>query len=504
MSDSQTMALSDPTTAALAMAQGPAAFWIGAGEKHALEVFHATATKVASYRDFLEEHGLDHTTVQDIETFRELVPLSDRKSHFTGNSMDRLLAGDVTDAHMFFMSGGSTGDSLVGATDRATMEGYPFAFSTLFQAQWGVFDPGRRVMLVNALSLGSWVAGMMTSSIFASISAQHDNVAYTLPGADAPRILDLLDTVGTHFDMSVIVSYPTFIAELVREGRRRGMDLPALGIKFVVVGERLSLELRDEIVSAISSPPDPYTILNQYAASDMGTPGVETPIATLITRLAREHPALCKDVFGRDTPRQLLQNNPLGTYVEIVDGHIIGTYGGLMPVVRYSPKDTGSFLGFDEMIELLAGYGIDAASMLAADGWNGPVIRWPFLVLGSRADDAVSIYGAKISPQSIEDLFVADARVSGFALSTVDEGEFSTLRLHIELAEGASLDDRQRLELCENHRRAVLERLLDVNFDYRDAWNMREEAMVPRVELHEHARGPFKPRENSLKPHARG
>jgi hypothetical protein len=231
----------------------------------------------------------------------------------------------------------------------------------------------------------------------------------------------------------------------------------------------------------------------------MGTPGLETPVATMITRLACEDVGLCRDIFGADTPYTLLQNNPLGTLVEVVDEQVIGTYGGLMPVVRYSPKDTGRFFAFDEMISILRDHGVDIVESLAEDGWHKPLIRWPFLMLGPRTDHAVSIYGAKISPASVQNIFDGDERVNRFLLKADGAGEYSTLRLHIELPQGTSLPEEERQALGRDYANRVTEHLRMVNFDYKDAWEIHADAMEPKVEVHAFACGPFEPQKGASK-----
>ena len=118
-------------------------------------------------------------------------------------------------------------------------------------------------------------------------------------------------------------------------------------MKVVVSGERLDAKLRQEILTTISDPIDHHAIMDQYGASEMGNPGFETPLASTIIRLASENTALCRDIFGVDEPHTLLQNNPLGAFIEIVDGRIVGTAGNFMPVIRYTPKDLGRFIGFE-------------------------------------------------------------------------------------------------------------------------------------------------------------
>ena len=64
------------------------------------------------------------------------------------------------------MSGGTTGDSMIGAASRDTLRAYPPSLAAIFHLMWGVCDPDKRVLFVNAMSLGAWIGGTYSSSIY--------------------------------------------------------------------------------------------------------------------------------------------------------------------------------------------------------------------------------------------------------------------------------------------------------------------------------------------------
>jgi hypothetical protein len=111
----------------------------------------------------------------------------------------------------------------------------------------------------------------------------------------------------------------------------------------------------------------------------------------------------------------------------------VGTAGNIMPVIRYTPKDFGRLMRYEDMLRLIAGHGIDITQSLAQDGWTKALFQWPFLAVLGRADYAISIYGAKISPQSIQDVFATDARVRRFRLATDEDGSYTVMTVDIEL-----------------------------------------------------------------------
>jgi phenylacetate-coenzyme A ligase PaaK-like adenylate-forming protein len=175
-----------------------------------------------------------------------------------------------------------------------------------------------------------------------------------------------------------------------------------------------------------------------------------------------------------------------------------------MPVIRYAPKDMGRIIGFEGMKQIIADHGVDLTKELADDGWTKPLFQWPFLVVLGRADYAVSIYGAKVSPQSIQGVFAADHRVRRFRLSLDDEGTYDVLRIDLELPEGTALSYDEERRMKERYSQTVLATLLDTNFDYADAYSIHADALVPRIHVHAEGTGPFTMQAGSFKPKSLG
>ncbi|HET6352437.1 MAG TPA: hypothetical protein VFG89_09985 [Coriobacteriia bacterium] len=493
--------LGNPALAAKFMTGMGPDYWVKKGQEKALASFKNAAANVPAYRQFLAEHEFDASRVRTIADF-STVPISDRPSYIAGRSFDQLIAGKVTDAHLFYMSGGTTGDSMIGAGSRENINAYPPSLAGVLNYQWGLCEPDNKVLIVNAMSLGAWIAGTYASAIFQKFSERWRNVSFTAPGADVDRILDLVEALGPYFDTLVLVSYPTLIKETLHAGKARGIDWKSLGVKLIVSGEKLDLALRYELLSAITDPIDHHAIMDQYGTSEMGNPGADTPLSCTLLRLAADNKALCRDIFGEDEPLTLMQSNPLGTYVETVDGRLIGTGGNVVPVIRYAPKDSGTLMGYREMLALVEGHGVDIRTELSADGWTKANFQWPFLIIVGRADYAVSIYGAKISPQTLQDVFAADPRVRRFRLRTDETGEYATLIVDLEMPHGLELSEPELETMREYYRDVVHARLVEINFDYADAYSIRPDALTPRIMLHDQDTGPFHAAKSWFKPKA--
>jgi phenylacetate-coenzyme A ligase PaaK-like adenylate-forming protein len=237
-----------------------------------------------------------------------------------------------------------------------------------------------------------------------------------------------------------------------------------------------------------------------YGGTEIGNPGTETALTHTLTRLIEEDPSIATDLFGAEQPFTIMQHNPAGSYVEIADSQLVVTSAGMMPAIRHESKDLGTLIPYDTLVSVLQGHGIDIVASAREDGWAKPLFKWPLLALLGRADYAVAIYGAMVSPVSVQEVFAADQRVRRFTLRRDTEGAYTTLWVEIELQRDVTLSEHDRALMADVYSAVILERLLSQNFDFRDAYSIHAEAMVPRVVVHGHGEGYFSEPRGDFKP----
>ncbi len=500
MSVLQDLLMRNPNVAGRFMTSMPAGFWVKKGEGKALQVFHDAAKNVRAYREFLDGHGIDPSKIRTLEDFKT-VPHTTKASYFSANKLEDLVAGSVTNTHLYYMSGGTTGDrSTLAAAGRDSVRAYPTALAAVMHLQWDICNPKNKVLFVNAVSLGAWMGGTFASRVFTEVSDRFSNISYFGPGADVERIIDVVEAVGRFYDTVLILSYPTLMKEVLHAGLSRGIDWHALNVKAALSGEPLDPVLRRELLRAISPTADRQAIMDTYGGTEIGNPGTETALTRTLTRLIEDDPSIAEDLFGVAQPYAILQHNPAGTYVEIQDSQLVVTYGSMMPAVRYESRDTGALVPFDRTMAVLADRGIDVVAAVREDGWTKPLFKWPLLGLLGRADYAVSIYGAKVTPLSVQEVFATDQRVRRFTLRRDTEGAYTTLWVEIELQRHVDISEHDRALMADVYSTVILERLLSQNFDYRDAHSIHAEAMKPRVIVHECGEGYFSKPRGDFKP----
>ena len=84
------------------------------GQRKAMGLFREASTKVAAYRRFLEEHGVDPAAVRSFADFQAL-PMLDKSNYLVPNReqlQDLLVGGRITDYYAIGRSSGYSGEPL--------------------------------------------------------------------------------------------------------------------------------------------------------------------------------------------------------------------------------------------------------------------------------------------------------------------------------------------------------------------------------------------------------
>jgi len=218
-----------------------------------------------------------------------------------------------------------------------------------------------------------------------------------------------------------------------------------------------------------------------------------TPLAVAIRRPARENPVIRERLFGQDSRLPMLfQYNPLMHHVEVNEHQELLftiTRGALLsPRVRYNVHDQGGVARFDQMTQLLTSLGVDVRK-LQGDHPDG-TLPLPFIWVYGRRDYTVSVMGANIYPEDLEQCLYAEpelARITTSFCLSLHETEAAQVRPCFLF----ELDGEPSEGLQEAFATAMLRRLIELNADFREAWKEYPDALVPRVELYRRGEGPF-------------
>jgi phenylacetate-CoA ligase len=354
--------------------------------------------------------------------------------------------------------------------------------SHIFVSYFATYCYGREQWItINGFSMGAWATG-----INMGISLQKNGIVKNT-GPDIAKILHTLRFFGPKYTY-LITGYPPFLKHLIDVADEEGFPFESYKLYGLAGGEGMSEGLRDYLLRRFKK------VYSGYGATDLeiGIAG-ETPISVAIRRLAREREDVKLALFGPDSRLPMVfQYNPVMHHIEVNDNNevifTISRKSLLSPRIRYNVHDVGGVLTSDEMAKRLAQVGVDI-EQLRRESRDGNV-RLPFLWIFGRRDYTISVMGANIYPEDIEQCLYQDTALAEMTHSFC-----------LSLAESPNGDVRPRFlfevsrepdaDLARRFSASILSRLVELNADFREAWREYPETLVPEIELYRLGEGPF-------------
>lgn len=443
----------------------------------ARRAFFRAVQQVPAYASFVAE--------RDVQ--RDGIPETDKASYITAYPTGaRCVGGRIPATRvMIDESSGSTGTPFNWVRSLGERR-----HSHLFVSYFARYCFGSKPWItINAFSMGAWATGLNMG-----LALQRNSIVKNT-GPDISKILNTLSFFGPETPY-LIVGYPPFLKYLMDVAKSQGFPWKDYRLDALVGGEGMSEGLRDYLLGGFRQ------VFSGYGATDLeiGIAG-ETPLSMAIRRLARREPRVREKLFGVDSRLPMFfQYNPLMHHIEInANREVVVTITRsslLSPRIRYNIHDEGGVARFDQMAESLASAGYPVGSLATAT--DAPVLRLPFLWIYGRRDFTISVMGANIYPEDLEQCVYSDpqlARLTRSFCQALSESAGGDVRpcFHFEV------DGEPGDELREHFSEVILKHLIDVNADFREAWHEYPETMVPEVRLHRLGQGPFKADEGRIK-----
>jgi len=446
----------------------------GIGRWRAVRAAADAYRRVPAYRNFLDEHGTSE------DRFRLLdLPTMDKDTYIRRFTIDERCVGGRLPERFAAIdeSSGSTGTPynwVRTLRERRT--------SHVFISHFARYCFGAEPFItINAFSMGAWATG-----INMGVALERNGVVKNT-GPDLDKILNTLEFLGPH-RRYLMCGYPPFLKHLIDTARERGFPLGDFSLMGLVGGEGMSEGLRDYL-SLVFSP-----VYSGFGATDLeiGIAG-ETPLSVAIRRTARADESVRHVVFGADSRLPMVfQYNPLNHQIVVTDdGELVFTIARpnvLSPRILYNIHDEGGIATFREMDERLQAAGTSVQSVLG--GGHGKPIRLPFVWVYGRKDSTVSVMGANIYPEDVEQALYDEpelaARTHSFCLS-LSEDDQAAVRPCFSFEIQGAISDRLRTEFEQR----IPERIRALNADFRTAMEEHPDSARPVVELYSLGEGPF-------------
>jgi phenylacetate-CoA ligase len=361
-----------------------------------VELFQRTAREVPAYARFLRNHGVEPSTVVDLDAFRKL-PRTTKQSYCRAFRLAELCRGGTLDGADFTaVSSGSTGEPQAWPRALADEIGTAYRFEQVLRDALGV--QRRRTLGIVCFALGSWVGGMYTTSACRLIAAKGYPLTLVTPGNDKTEILRSLRALGGEFEQVILFGYPPFLKDVIDAGAAEGLDFERYRLGLVTAGEVFSEEWRT-LVAARAGITDPGRIANLYGTADGGVLANETPLSVSIRGKLAKEPSLARELFGEARLPTLCQYDPCHRYFECEHGALSFSGDGTVPLVRYDILDRGGIVPYPAMRAFLARHACDPVPELVRRGTT--VRELPFVFVFGRSSFAVSFYGANVYPENV-------------------------------------------------------------------------------------------------------
>ena len=457
-----------------AMVGAPARLLAVLGELRAVHAADVARRRVPAYRRFADQLG-----VTDRDLARLQLPPTDKRGYVDRfGLLERCVDGRLPLAGLAIdESSGSTGTPYNWIRSRRERETVETTVSHFTRYLYG----DGPMVTINAFSMGAWATGTSMG-----IALQRNGLVKNT-GPDPDKILATLEFLGTGHRF-LVCGYPPFLKNLMDVARERGFRLDEYDLAAAVGGEGMSEGLRDYLSSAFAP------VYSGYGATDieLGLAG-ETPLTVAVRRAAWVDAGVRRALFGDDARLPMLfQYNPLSHHVTVTeDGELIFTVtrsGVLCPRIAYNVHDEGGVATYGGMRHRLAASGLDIDEMVPA-GARAPQL--PFLWVYGRKDSTISVMGANIYPEDIEQALYRRPELAGATSSFclgLEEQLAGTVRpcLSFEVRDPITPDRVDRFT------RAIVEELTSINADFRAAMEEHRDGALPVVRLHAAGEGPFR------------
>lgn len=450
----------------------PESYWVERGEKETLTLFHEMADRVPAYNDFLKKNNIDAVTIKTLEDFKR-VPITNKENYLLHYPLEELCwDGKFSEGQwMIASTSGSTGEPFY--FPRTSSQDKQFSLTAeLVYLNYFEIDK-KSTLFVDCFALGVWIGGLF---FYQATKYLSDRGTYPMtvitPGADKTETLKAIKGLGHHFDQIVLGGYAPLVKDLIDDGIVAGIDWSGYDMKYFFAAEGFTEGYRDYIVQKGGARNIYMSTINHYGTADLGTMSHETPFSILARRFAVNNSALYNDIFS-ETNRlpTFTQFIPELYFFEQVDGRLLCSGRGGLPLMRYDLKDRGNVYTPQELSKIFAAHDIDLVEEIKKAGIKDTIWNLPFVYVAERTDFTVNIYSVNIFPESIRkalELPSLQEELTGkFSMQVgYNEQQNQYFEINIELRP----DAKETESLRDAAYNSIIDQLNLENSEWRDFW----------------------------------
>jgi len=455
------------------------------GFKKALKLFREVSQRVPAYKNFLKKNKIDPKKVRTKFDF-DKVPLTDKENYIRAYPLKELVwDGNLEKYYIMSSSSGSTGNPFF--WPRGAFQEIEGAIQSELIYNFFYDIKGKSTLYVIGFAMGTWIAGPYMLAATELVSQKNSNIIVVTPGTDKELFIKLVKNLAPNFERIILAGYPPIIKDIVDQASDFGLNWKRYNVKTFFAGENFTESYREHILKKLGSKNPYLDCISVYGSADAAILAHETPISTLVRKIASDNEKVAEYLFNEKLVPSLGQYHPTLKYFQISGVKILfSTYSGI-PLVRYAIGDRGGLIDSDEMSNKLIAQGIDLKSEIKRHNLEKYNWNLPFVYLFGRTDLTVIFYGANIYPENIKP--VLDSKnwsniLSGKFLMSVEEDRKKDKEIHIkvELAKNVSSTEK----ISEKLQKDIFESLKRLNSEYNIIFRSIGNQAIPKVELVEY------------------
>jgi phenylacetate-CoA ligase len=458
--------------------------WAQRGAERALELFHAMATRVPAYKEFLASRHFD---VAGIKTTDDLVhiPTVDKDNYLKAYPKEKLCWDGTFPAGQWVISStsGSSGQPYYFPRQLSQDVQYAVTAELYLRSNFKIHE--RSTLYIVAFPMGAWIGGVYTYEAL-KLAAQNGGYSLSIitPGIHKQEVIAAIKQLGKHYDQIIIGAYAPFLKDILDDGEREGIDWGEHQLGFVFSAEAFSEVFRDYVINKTGIKDVLRSTLNHYGTVDLGTMAHETPESVMIRRHLVANDGLTT-LFPEDVRQPTFaQYNPELFYFEEIDGNLLcSAYSGI-PLMRYDLKDYGGIMSRATVHQKLAAAGFDVVAEAQQAGIDDTLWNLPFVYIYERNDFSVSYYAFLVYPDTVrrcfEDKTFHNDLTGKFSMQVdYDENGRQHLIINAEMKHGLEASDELSAQLAE----ALHDQLTLESSEYRETFQTIGPEAQPIVAL---------------------
>jgi len=455
------------------------------GFKKALRLFKEASQRVPACKNFLAENKINPAKIKSKSDFDQ-IPITNKENYIRKYPLkDLVWDGNLEKYYIMSSSSGSTGNPFF--WPRGVYQEVEGAIQSelIYNFFYDVKD--KATLYVIGFAMGTWIAGPYMLAATELVSQKNSNIIVVTPGTDKELFTKLVKNLAPNFEVIILAGYPPIIKDIVDQAADFGLNWKKYNVKTFFAGENFTESYREHILNELGSKKPYLDCISVYGSADAAILAHETPISTLVRKIASNNETVAEFLFKDKVIPFLGQYHPNLKYFQVSDEKILfSTYSGI-PLIRYAIGDRGGLIDYSEMSKKLMVQGIDFKSEIKRLGLEQYNWNLPFVYLFGRTDLTVIFYGANIYPENIKP--VLDRKnwsniLSGKFLMSVEEDRKKDKEIHIkvELAKNIS----RTKKISEKLQKDIFESLKKLNSEYNIIFRSIGKQAIPKVELVEY------------------